>query len=303
MHIINGKKPGPVLLVCATLHGDEVNGIVILQKLLNLKALNNLCGTLIAIPVVNIYGLINHSRFLPDGGDLESSFPGSEKGSFSARLAYLFSTHVLDQCSHCIAIRSPGEHLFQIPHVHYHKEDEVAQRLVRCFNVPYAYPTTDSTGFFSRSSEKPLRPTLIFEGGEAHRSDEWTIKGGVKGIAAVMQDLEMVRLKSPSKIGNPLVIEKTVWLRSPVSGLCYFEKKVGSRVSRGEPVASITDPFGSSQQYERVYAETSGIVTAFATHPLVNEGQSIIQLGHYEEKWEDRGELDIPSYQPDIIND
>jgi len=119
MHIIHGKKAGPRVLICATLYGDEAIGIDIVHRLLKLGLLKNLQGTLICIPVMNVYGLINQTRLLPDGHDLANSFPGSQKGSFASRLAHLFTSEVISLMTHCINIRCGQSNIYKLPQVYY----------------------------------------------------------------------------------------------------------------------------------------------------------------------------------------
>ena len=294
MHVIHGRREGPRLLICATQYGDEMNGIAILQKLLHLNLLKTLQGTLIAIPVMNVYGLIHHTRFLPDEGDLLESFPGSQTGSFTSRLAHLFSSQILHHVTHCVNIQSGAAHVYKLPQVCYEADDETSKCLAEVFEAPVIYSTDEKKGFFSKDPEMPRCPTLIFSGGEAQRTDELTIRTGLKGIMKVMWHLHMIRLKSRPKRGNAsLTIEKTSWIRAPGSGLFHLLKKVGMKVEAGERLAIIADPFGTSQQYDVVTRE-SGVIIAVNTHPLVNEGQGVMQLGHPVEKIHETSKLEIP---------
>lgn len=301
MHIIHGKKAGPRLLVCATLYGDEVNGIDIVDRLLQLSVLKNLSGTLLCIPVMNVYGLINHSRYLPDGKDLAESFPGSDMGSFTARLAHLFSSEIIEHMTHCLNIRSGSQHIFKLPQIYYHPEDPEAKSLAEAFNTPIIRPAQEKTGFFYSESGKPKVPTLIFEGGEAYRSDEYTIKLGLRGIVKVLKQLQMIRIKPKvqSKKTLPLVSEHTFWIRASTSGLFHFIKKVGKYVQKGEKLASITDPFGSTKQLD-IVAAMSGIITAINTHSHVYEGQGIIEMAALKAPQQEP--VEIPSITPNIVD-
>lgn len=299
MHVIHGKKEGPRVLICATLYGDEANGIDIVHRLLETRLLKNLSGTLICIPVMNVYGLMNHSRLLPDGHDLAESFPGSEKGSFAARLAHLFTSEIIDLMTHCNNIRSGPSHIYKLPQVYYHPEDSVATHLAHTFGAPVVRPSDEKTGFFYSEQGKPKCPTLIYEGGEAHRSDEYSVKIGVKGILRVLKDLDMLRIK---KSKNPekeyISAKKTTWLHSPGSGIFQVKKLVGSSVSSGEILALITDPFGSQQKYE-VLAPIDGFISSITTYPHVFEGQRLMELALTKE--EHQVPLEVPSIEPNFI--
>lgn len=300
MHVIHGKKAGPRVLICATLYGDEANGIDIVHRLLETRLLKTLTGTLICIPVMNVYGLINHTRNLPDGHDLADSFPGSEKGSFAARLAHLFTSEVINLITHCINIRSGLPNIYKLPQVYYHPEDPVATHLAHSFGAPLVRPSGDKTGFFYSEAGAPKCPTLIYEGGEAHRSDEYATKIGLKGILRILKELDMIRIKqSKSTSKNYITAKKTMWLHSPGSGIFQTKKPVGSFVKQGDLLAVITDPFGSLQKYE-LTSPINGMLSAITTYPHVFEGQQLLELSHTRE--ESDLSLDIPSFEQDIAD-
>ncbi|MCB1085212.1 MAG: succinylglutamate desuccinylase/aspartoacylase family protein [Chlamydiia bacterium] len=280
MHVIHGKKAGPVLVVCGTFYGDEINGISIIKRLLQLSSVKALHGTLIAIPVINVYGLINRTRLLPDGHDLMNSFPGVEQGSFASRLAYLIYHEVLHQCSHSLIIRTGGPHHYKVPHVYYQKDDQESKRLASVFGAPAIQSLKNLDDIFSMKQRSPSHTTLMYEGGEAHRPDEWTVRLGVKGILNVLRELKMLRAKAESKKPPrpPSEIATSHWVRASGSGLYHFQEKLGSWVEEGQQLGIITDPFGTEQTY-KIIAPEEGIITGINTHTLVYEGQGIIQLG------------------------
>jgi predicted deacylase len=298
MHILHGRKEGPKLLICGTFHGDEVNGIAIIQRLLS-GNLKNLCGTVIAVPAMSVYGLINHSRLLPDGHDLEASFPGSETGSFASRLAYTFTSEILDHCTHYLSIRTGGPERYKVPHVIYQKDDQNAYHLAKAFGSPIIESTTDQLGIFYHDPEKPRLPVLVYEGGEANRLDEWAVRVGVKGVTKILKELGMIRVKSSQKVFPPREVCQTTWIHAPGSGLFSLTKRVGSQVKKGEALGIVSDPFGTERQHQ-VIAQESGLIMEITTQPLVYEGQIIAQIGHYEEAVDPM--LELPPIPPDIIN-
>src|SRR5690554_5631376 len=117
VHVIHGRRDGPTLFVCAAIHGDELNGVEIIRQVLKTRALNQLRGTLIAVPVVNAYGLIQESRYLPDRRDLNRSFPGSVQGSLAARLANLFLEEIVSRCTHGIDLHTGAIHRSNLPQI------------------------------------------------------------------------------------------------------------------------------------------------------------------------------------------
>lgn len=301
MHVIHGRKAGPRVLICATLYGDESNGIDIVHRLLNLRLLKKLRGTLICIPVMNVYGLINHSRLLPDGHDLANSFPGSEKGSFASRLAYLFTSEVINLMTHCINIRCGETHIYKFPQVYYHPEDIEATQLAQNFGAPIIRSSQEKTGFFYSESGSPKCPTLIYEGGEAQRTDDYSAKIGVKGITKVLKQLNMIHLKNEPIKTDVLTSSESLWIRASTSGLFHFKKKIGQIVQKGQVIGSIADPFGTSESID-VLAPTSGIISAIAMHPHVYEGQGILEICLAEQPPAPYTELDSPAIEPSIVD-
>ena len=300
MHIIHGKKAGPRVLICATLYGDEANGIDIVHRLLNLSLLKNLQGTLICIPVMNVYGLINHTRLLPDGHDLANSFPGSHRGSFASRLAHLFTSEVISLMTHCINLRCGESNIYKLPQVYYHPEDQEAAHLSQLFGAPIIRPSDEKTGFFYSESGRPKCPTLIYEGGEAHRTDDYSARIGVKGIVKVLKALNMIRLKSEPKKVSTLTIPKSLWIHASTSGLFHFRKRVGQKVEKGQVIATIADPFGTSINVD-ILVPQSGIISATTTHPHVYEGQGVIEICLSKAHPPSNIELESAIVEPNVI--
>ncbi|QVL56652.1 MAG: succinylglutamate desuccinylase/aspartoacylase family protein [Simkaniaceae bacterium] len=297
MHVIHGKKEGPRLLICATLYGDEANGIDIIHRLLESPVLKALAGTLICIPVMNVYGLINHTRLLPDGHDLAESFPGSEKGSFASRLAHLFTSEIIDLMTHCVNIRSGPKHIYKFPQIYFHPDDHTASHLAKHFGAPIIRPSNEKTGFFYSEQGKPKCPTIIYEGGEAHRSDDYSIKIGVKGVIRTLKELQMIKLKKKPKENRFIEAKKTLWLHAPGSGILQIKKTVGTNINKGDALAVVTDPFGSSRAYE-LFAPVKGMITSMTTYPHVFEGQQLIEITSSTNPHEVL--IEFPSLDPQI---
>lgn len=280
IHVIHGKKEGPCLLVCAAMHGDEMNGIVIIQKLLAQKALKNLAGTLIVIPALNVYGLVNQTRNLPDRRDLDGSFPGHESGSFASRLAYTLHNEILSKANYAIDIHTGEPFYKKLPQIHTNLKNQDANRLAKTFGAPVMLQNSGSHGLLWQNKSDPPIPTLIYQTGEAWRLDDLGIKYGLRGILHVMKELEMIpQSKSPQKKPfSSLIISETKWIRSPGSGLAYVHKKMGQNVSQKDKVMTITDPFGTEQLHD-VYAPCDGIITTINQLSLQTEGESVVQIG------------------------
>jgi len=278
-HIIHGKKAGPTLLICGSLHGDEINGVAITHRLLKLRLLNSIKGTLIVIPTLNIYGMMTLSRNLPDRRDLEGSFPGSKSGSFASRLAYFLTEEVFSYITHCIDLHTGEPHLSKFPQVKTSFAHPEAEQLAEYFQAPVMLNTPPEQGllWLLDYKEKPV-PTIIYEVGEALRLDNHGIKIGIQGIVRVMRSIGLLppSLKG-GKSSAPIKLESEYWMRAPSSGLCEVFCKIGTFVAKGSRLAKIFDPFGTEQK-EEIFAPFDGIVIARNNLPILNEGEPILQL-------------------------
>jgi uncharacterized protein len=287
MHVIHGKKNGPVLLVSAGMHGDGMNGIAMIEKLLNLNLLKSLSGTIIAIPVLNIYSLIMQSRDLPDHRDLEKAFPGSETGSFAARLANLLTTDIFNRATHCIDLHSGEPRTDKLSQIHTSLRFEGTEEMVKAFQAPVVIDTDEQRGLLRLMHQENPIPTIIFDTGEAMRINREGVREGVKGIVRVMRQLKMLPiLPSRGKLGQEkvrisTVVSSTKWIRSPCSGLWHFYQSLGSKVKKGALIARVSDPLGTKKR-EEILSPFDGIVISISSLPIAHEGDPTVEIGEFE---------------------
>jgi hypothetical protein len=292
VHVIKGRKTGPRLFICAAIHGDEIIGVEIIRRLLKNPSLKRLRGTIIAVPVVNVHGLINHSRYLPDRRDLNRSFPGSVKGSLAARLANLLMTEIITQSSHGIDLHSGALHRDNLPQIRANLDDEETEKLAQAFNAPVMISSNLRDGSLREAAAEHGIPMLLYEAGEALRFDEVAIRAGVKGIINVMRVLEMLppsRSKSIKHI-PPVVARSSTWLRAPESGILRAMVALGSRVKKDILLGVISDPFGETET--SVTSAYSGIVIGRSNLPLVNEGDALFHIARFERVLEAANRVD-----------
>lgn len=281
VHVINGKQSGARLFISAAIHGDEINGVEIIRRVLNLPALKRLRGTLIAVPIVNVHGLINHSRYLPDRRDLNRSFPGSEKGSLAARLAHLFMDQIVSQSTHGIDLHTGAIHRTNLPQIRANLDDEETERLARAFNVPVIISSNLRDGSLREAADEHGIPMLLYEAGEALRFDEVSIRAGVKGIINVMRSLEMLpatRRQRKTHI-DPVVARSSTWVRAPDSGILRAMVPLGGRVKRDTLLGVVADPFGTTET--QIASPYSGIIIGKTNLPLVNEGDALYHIARF----------------------
>lgn len=304
VHVIHSKKPGPRLFVCAAVHGDEIIGVEVIRRLLKLPVMDNLRGALIAVPVVNALGFIHHSRYLPDRRDLNRSFPGSEKGSLTARLAHLFMREIVANATHGIDIHSGTLHRANLPQIRANLSDPETARLARAFDVPVLLNANVRDGSLRQVAAEQGIPMLLYEAGEALRFDERSILAGVHGIVGVMRALEMLKPSKKTRAPNkPIIANSSTWIRAPQSGILRTLTELGRYIQKGEILGMIADPFGL-QELE-IIAPAEGMIIGLINLPLVNEGEALFHLARVEKRFATAGEsigseepLPYPSDEP-----
>ncbi|MDH5327959.1 MAG: succinylglutamate desuccinylase/aspartoacylase family protein [Gammaproteobacteria bacterium] len=280
VHVVNGKTGGPVVFISAAIHGDEINGVEIIRRLLKMSSLKRLRGTIIAVPIVNVHGFINHSRYLPDRRDLNRSFPGSDKGSLAARLADLFMDEIVSKSTHGIDLHTGALHRNNLPQVRANVDDEDTLRLARAFDVPVIISSNLRDGSLRASAAECGIPMLLYEAGEALRFDEISIRAGVKGIINVLRALDMLPPgKSKIKHMEPVVARSSSWVRAPDSGILRALVPLGHRVKKGSLLGVVADPFGEREI--QLTAPFSGIIIGRSNLPLVNEGDALYHIARF----------------------
>ena len=278
IHVIRGKKSGPRLLVCAAIHGDELNGIEIIRRLLKQSALNRLCGDLIAVPMVNVYGIIHSTRNLPDRRDLNRSFPGSKKGALAERLAELFMSEVVTKCTHGIDLHTGAIHSSNLPQIRADLDHAETLALAKSFNAPVLLNANLRNGSLRQAATQAGIPILLYEGGEALRFDETAIRAGLQGILNVMRHLGMLsaqKIRKPSATKS-LIANNSQWIRASGSGIFSATKLLGESIQRNDVLGIINDPFSSREI--PVIAPCSGLIIGRSELPLVHEGEAVFHI-------------------------
>jgi hypothetical protein len=294
VHVVHGQRPGPVLFVSAAVHGDEVVGVEIVRRLLRAPQLQAIAGTLLAVPIVNSFGFLAHSRYLPDRRDLNRSFPGSVAGSMTARLAYAFRTEILMRADYGIDLHSAAIHRSNLPQVRVSPAQPEALRLAQAFAAPVTLTSRMREGSLRATAKALNRTVILYEAGEGLRLDEASVRTGLAGILRVMAHLGMIPAASAPRVRQPTVhCGNSEWLRAPAAGLLDLRAELGAHVEAGQVLASISDPFGETET--DLVATRTGIVVGRAHLPLVNEGDALFHLAELPEGVEapDRT-LDIP---------
>ncbi|MBN2865212.1 MAG: succinylglutamate desuccinylase/aspartoacylase family protein [Thiotrichales bacterium] len=277
-----GNQAGPILFISAAIHGDELNGVEIIRRLLKVNALKRLKGTLITVPIVNLHGFINHSRYLPDRRDLNRCFPGSKTGSIAGRLAHIFLNEIVAKATHGIDLHTGAINRTNLPQIRADLDSDVVKQMADSFGSPVMLNANLRDGSLRAAAVKKGIPMLLYEAGEALRFDEVSIRAGVKGIVNVMRHLQMIpqsRNKAERKI-KPVVARSSFWIRAPQSGIFRSLVSDGCRVEANKTlIGVVSDPFGEVE--EEVYSPNSGIVIGQMCMPLVNEGEALFHIAKF----------------------
>ncbi|MDX2504674.1 MAG: succinylglutamate desuccinylase/aspartoacylase family protein [Gammaproteobacteria bacterium] len=283
IHVLHGRLAGPVLFISAAIHGDELNGIEIIRRVLALKALSRLKGTLVAVPVVNAYGLIHESRYLPDRRDLNRSFPGSERGSLAARLAYIFMQEIVKQCTHGIDLHTGAIHRTNLPQIRANLDDPETEQLAKSFGVPVLLNSSLRDGSLRASAGDLGIPMLLYEAGEALRFNELSIRAGQAGIISVMKELGMLgsQKKRAKPKHTPFIARSSSWIRAPESGMLSTRIALGASVEKGDVLGYIDDPYSGERR--EISSNINGVVIGRLELPLVHEGDAVYHIARFKD--------------------
>jgi predicted deacylase len=281
VHVIHGRKEGPRLFVSAAIHGDEIIGTEIIRRLMKLKKIKKLRGTLFAVPVVNVYGFLQQSRYSPDRRDLNRFFPGSEKGSLTSQLADIFMDEIVNNSTHGIDLHAGSNHRTNLPQVRANTADPDTRRMAEAFRVPVVINAGIRDGSLRHALAEKGIPFLIYEAGEALRFDEVSIRAGIRGILSVMETIGMLRRSRARKgVIEPLIADATTWIRSPASGILHMNVPLGARVSENKKIGEIADPFGDRET--PIESPASGMVIGRLNLPLVHQGDAVIHIARID---------------------
>ncbi len=308
VHVVHGVRPGKTLFVSAAIHGDEIMGVEVIRRILKLPIVDRVRGTLILVPIVNAYGFLDHSRYLPDRRDLNRSFPGSRGGSLAAQLADAFMREVVVPSDLGIDLHTGAIHRENLPQLRITPGREDLWELARAFAPPVILPADLRRGSLRDAAREVDTDILLYEAGEALRFDEASIRVGVSGVLRVMREMGML---APSAVKRskvkPVESESSSWVRAPEGGILRAYKKCGDKVKSGEVVGVIANPFGERET--EVAAKGAGLIIGRTRLPVVNRGDGLFHIAtigrsgsiakaleHVDREWEenplfDEGEI------------
>jgi predicted deacylase len=277
----HAKKPGPVLLLLAGAHGDEINGIEIVRKIIKRGWNKPEAGTVVCIPVYNIFAFLNLSREFPDGRDLNRSFPGALNGSLASQFAFHFMRGIAPHVDIIIDFHTGGGQRSNFQQTRCDFKDEKNLLLCKAFGAPFILHSPLINKSLRAEMHKMNKTYILFEGGKANRTNPDVVNAGVLGVQNIMTHLGMRNFKLEKSVVNPVLLNSSKWLRAPNSGMLAVKIKNGDYIEKGDLLARIGDPYGT---YERSFkSPSSGYIINVNESPLVNRGDAIFHLASEKE--------------------
>lgn len=277
---LNGIRPGPSIWLSAAVHGDEINGVDIIRRVLEKLQPRDLAGRLLAVPIVNVFGFINQSRYLPDRRDLNRSFPGSRRGSLAARIAHLFMAEIVDRCAFGIDLHTGSNFRTNLPQIRADLADSETRRLARAFRAPVLVASAPRHGTMREAAQNRGVRILLYEGGEAQNFNRTPIRVGVTGVLNVLHALDMIAPPEPPAPVEVFEGAGSEWARAGRGGILHLDVRLGEAVAEGQVLGAISDTFGRSPG--RVRSPVSGVVIGHTTNPLVNRGDAVVHVAYRE---------------------
>ena len=273
-----GKVDGPVVLLMAGMHGDEINGMEIIRRIIRKGYNKPTEGIIICIPVFNIFGFLNVMRVLPDGRDLNRSFPGAKNGSLASQFAYHFMKEIAPKVDYVIDFHTGSAQRNNMAQIRCVFKDNESMELARIFNPPFIIHSAYIAKSIRESMNKRGKKILLFEGGKTNSIEEGIVKEGVDGIKRFLNHLNMRSFKEVGNQHHPIYIKEHKWLRAPNSGMFQTTVKNGDKVELGTILGIVTDPFGKIEK--RIKSPMEGYVFCINESPVVNKGDAIFHIGN-----------------------
>ena len=283
-HVFRSLRPGPTILLLAGVHGDEINGIEIVRTCIYNKLFEGLmAGTVIAIPLLNIFGFNNFSRDVPDGKDVNRAFPGTASGSLASRVAHVLHKNIIPHVDFGLDFHTGGRGTYNFPQLRYTPDDQQALNIAKAFGAPVIVASKAPLKSLRRSALKTYEvPILTFEGGENLRYDGLSIQVGINGIRRLLAS----QLMLPGAVGDSppksIHVSESKWTRASRAGLFQWYKSSGNRVYKGEPIGVISDPHGDLPN-QRILSPKDGFIIGHANAAVVSQGDALFHIGKEEE--------------------
>lgn len=277
VYVFNAKEPGPSILLQGGLHGDEVNSIDILRKMLKADYFQIKRGCVVVVPLLNVFGFLNFSRDV-HGKDVNRSFPGSKRGSLASRIAYYHIKEIAENIDFAIDYHTGGAQRNNYPQIRYTKGSQEGAQLAKIFNAPFGFASPLIGKSFRNEAAKNGIPVIVYEGGESKRFDPLATEEGIAGALRVLAHFDMIdRSLAPVASEKMVLLSKRRWIRAKTSGLFILHIENGAKVEKGQCLAHISDTYGETDT--EVKAPFSGYIFCVNNDPVVHIGEALFHIG------------------------
>lgn len=274
--VVHGAHPGPVLCLVAGVHGDEINGVEIVRRVLNAVPPERLSGTLVGVPVLNLYGFQRGTRYLPDRRDLNRFFPGSRRGSMASRIAFAFFDAVVRHCDALVDFHTGSFDRSNLPQVRADLRDPAVLALTRGVGSTVVLHSPGSKGMLRVAAVAAGIPAFTFEVGAPTRLQVQEIKAAVAAIERLLNHLGMRAVDAVEDDPQPVFYDSQ-WVRANAGGLLISEVELGQRVQKGQCLGRVIDPLRNLEW--PILAPVSGRVLGMAQNQQVLPGFAAFHIG------------------------
>lgn len=274
--VLNGSKPGPTLCLTAAIHGDELNGIEIVRRVMYNLETEKLSGSLIGVPIVNLQGFHRTSRYLTDRRDLNRYFPGKPEGSSAARIAHSFFNEVIAHCDALVDLHTGSFHRTNLPQLRADLTNPQVLELTQGFGATVTLHNAGALGTLRRAATDAGIPTVTLESGAPMQLQEKAVSHGVKGIQTLLNKLGMYKKVSLWGAPEPVYYRST-WVRVSKGGILFSQVSLGQRVKKGALLGTVTNPITNIR--EQVLSPYRGRVLGMAINQMVQPGFAAYRIG------------------------
>ncbi|HEY9117870.1 MAG TPA: succinylglutamate desuccinylase/aspartoacylase family protein [Roseivirga sp.] len=274
--VARALEDGPTLLLSGGLHGDEINGTEIVRRIIEKDQHKPKVGTVICIPIINMFGFINFSRYVPDGKDVNRSFPGNKNGSLASRVAHYLTNNIIPKIDVGLDFHTGGADRTNYPQIRCVMKEERNKAIAEAFEPPFILNSPFRPKSLRQTAARMGKHILVFEGGESARFDEQAIQVGINGALRVMKHLGM-RERAPDAMQKTKIINHSSWVRAKYSGIFLAQVKSGDLIEKNQVIGYVAEPFGSFKH--KIKSPATGYIIGLNNNPIVHQGDALMHIG------------------------
>ena len=275
--VMRGLKDGPVLGVTAAVHGNELNGISVIQRLFNEVSVDEISGTIVGVPVVNVPAFIRKKRRFNDGVDINHIMPGKEDGNISQVYAYRFINRFVKHIDYLLDLHTASTGRINSYYIRADMDLPAVKRMAELQNADIIVHNPPSDGTLRGAADDMGIPAITLEVGNPSTFQKKLIRSGVEGVHNVLCDLGMIDDEITTTEKKTVLCHKSMWIYTDAGGLLSIPVDLRQMVKKGELIATLRDIFGN--KIREYYAPHDGIVIGKSVSPVNQSGGRILHLG------------------------